>query len=110
MAPSYGGRRHGDAEDASLAHDAVDFDASAMLGHAGVADRQPETGAATRRLGREERLENLLPVGAPNALTTVDHLGDRDAALVVGTGSQGDDAFLVDSIECIEDQCHEHLN
>ena len=56
---SCGARRQEDAKHAALADHAVHLDAAAVLGDDGVADRQPEPGAAARRLRREERLEDL---------------------------------------------------
>ena len=56
---SCGARREEDAKHAALADDAVDLDASAVLGDDRVADRQTEPRAAARRLRREERLEDL---------------------------------------------------
>src|SRR6516225_7604542 len=58
---------------------AIDRDGAAvLLRYDLVADRQPKPGALAGRLGREERLEQLLPVLRRNANAIVAH-PDLDA-------------------------------
>src|SRR6516164_8487477 len=58
---------------------AIDRDGAAvLLGYDLVADRQSKSGALAGRLGREERLEQLVPVFRGNADTIVAH-PDLDA-------------------------------
>ena len=53
-----------DPEGAARARLALHLDPAAMLLHDAVADRQAEAGAAPRRLGGVERLEDLGQLGA----------------------------------------------
>ena len=80
-------RRQENAEHASLADHAVDLDPPAVLGDDRVADRQAESRAAARRLRGEERLEDLRPVGAADAVAAVDDFGDRHLVRLVACAS-----------------------
>src|SRR5439155_462091 len=51
-------RRHHDAEHAALAGPALDLDPAAVVGHDALRDGETEAGALSRRLGREERIED----------------------------------------------------
>src|SRR6516165_10795433 len=58
---------------------AIDRDGAAvLLGYDLVADRQPKAGALAGRLGREERLEQLVPIFQGNTDAVVTH-PDLDA-------------------------------
>src|SRR5579863_9560162 len=63
-----------DRELGELADAAVDLDrTTVLLGHDVIADREAEPGALAGRLGREERLEQLIPDFVRNADAVVSH-------------------------------------
>src|SRR6516162_5160555 len=95
---------------------AIDRDGAAvLLRYDLVADRQPEPGALASRLGREERLEQLVPVFQGNTDAIVTH-PDLDAfAELAGRDLQGRAvssvalaAPLVGGIEAIAYEVEEH--
>src|SRR6516164_31331 len=97
---------------------AIDRDrAAVLLGHDLVADRQPEPGALAGRLGREERLEQLVPVFQGNTDAIVTH-PDLDAfAELAGrdfqrraVSSVALTAPLVGGIEAIAYEVEEHAS
>src|SRR6516165_10338784 len=95
---------------------AVDRDSAAvLLRHDLVADRQPKPGALAGRLGREEWLEQFIPVFRRNADAVVAH-PDLDAfAKLAGSDFQcraesaaALAATLVSGIEAIAYEVNEH--
>src|SRR5215470_2191094 len=88
-----------------------------LLGHDLVADREPKPGALAGRLGREERLEQLVPVFRRNTDAIVAH-PDLDAS-VEPTGrhlqfrairSVALATALVSGIESVADEVEEHAS
>ena len=82
-----------------------------------VADRQPKPGALTGRLGREERLEQLIPVFRRNADASVAHPDLNAFAELAGRDLQCRAkcaiplaAPLVGRIEAIADEVKEHAS
>src|ERR1043166_1306021 len=70
-----GGDGKVDAEGAAEAGGGLDFDSAPVLLHDAVTDREAKAGAPSRRLGGEERLEDLGQVGGGDAGAGVRHLG-----------------------------------
>src|SRR6516225_9441538 len=111
------GTRQADREFGEFAGFAVDRDGAAMLLRDDVvADREAETGALTGRLGREERLKQLVPdfgrdAGAVVAHPDLDRLaqiagrhleGRAIAGLAVAAGTPGG------GIKTVADEVQEH--
>src|SRR5215469_365143 len=97
---------------------AVDRDGAAvLLGYDLVADRQPEPGALAGRLGREERLEQLVPVFQGNTDAIVTHpdfdafaeLAGRDLQCRA-VSSVALAAPLVGGIEAVAYEVEEHAS
>src|SRR6516162_11276052 len=101
-----------------VAHFAVDSDrAAVLLGYDLVADREPKPGALAGRLGREEGLEQFLPVFRQNtdAIVTHPHLDafaelagrDLQCRAVICANLA---ATLVSSIEGVAYEIEEHAS
>ncbi len=103
--------REKDSEDGATAGLAVDFDPSVMILDDPVADREAEPGATPRRLGGEERLEDLAQIrtGNPHAgvLDLDHHLIRPPAAPAVRRVKVPPSSMRVDRVE---HERHEHLD
>src|SRR6516165_8119897 len=95
---------------------AIDRDGAAvLLRYDLVADRQPKAGTLAGRLGREERLEQLLPVFRRNADAVVAHPDLDTFAELAGRNSQLGAKSTVDlaaapghGIEAVADEVEQH--
>src|SRR5215471_5475049 len=84
------GTRQADRELGELAEHTVDLDRSSMLlGDDVVADREPETRPFSSRLGREERLKQLVPDFGRDAGAVVAHPDLDRLAEIAGRDLQG---------------------
>src|SRR5690606_654782 len=90
---------------------AVHLDPAAVLRHDAVADRQPQPGAPPRRLGGEERLEDLGQFRPGDADTGVLDL-DLHLVGVHGPrqGAHGQRPAVLHGVERVQHDRHEHLD
>src|SRR5437867_10097111 len=100
-------RRHHDAEHAALAGPALDLDPAAVVGHDALRERESEAGALSRRLGREERIEDPAEdlLGHARSLVLELHLdlvADR-------ARSDGEPAAPVHRLQPVRGDTEEHL-
>src|SRR5206468_10756620 len=100
-------RRHHDAEHAALAGPALDLDPAAVVGHDALRDGETEAGALSRRLGREERIENPAEdlLGHARSLVLELHLD----LVADGARPDGEATAPVHRLQPVRGDAEEHL-